>query len=266
MNSVVTIGDIAEVFNGKTPSKNEQRNEGQPILKIKDVTENGEFKGFFESFVDTVFYERNSKKKLCQGDSLILNAAHNADYVGSKQFKACGKVDGVIATGEWLIVRSKPELADSSYVNFWLRSDKAKLRIRDLVKGIHLYPKDVARLEISLPPLKEQKRIAAILNKADAINRKRQQAIDLTDQLLHSVFLDMFGDPVTNPKGWNKKPLITYADVITGYAFQSKQFVKDLNETVQLCRGTNVLTGFLDWSDTKYWPTDKLDGLDLKFI
>ncbi|MCU7849151.1 MAG: restriction endonuclease subunit S [Candidatus Thiodiazotropha sp. (ex Lucinoma kastoroae)] len=48
---------------------------------------------------------------------------------------------------------------------------------------------------ISLPPLEEQKLIAAILDKADALRRKRQQAIDLTDQLLRSVFLDMFGDP-----------------------------------------------------------------------
>ncbi|HCF4246200.1 TPA: restriction endonuclease subunit S, partial [Pseudomonas aeruginosa] len=52
--------------------------------------------------------------------------------------------------------------------------------------------------EIPLPPLSEQKRIAAILDKADAIRRKRQQAIQLADDFLRAVFLDMFGDPVTN--------------------------------------------------------------------
>ena len=56
--------------------------------------------------------------------------------------------------------------------------------------------------EIPLPPLEEQKRIAAILDKADAVRRKRQQAIELADKFLQSVFLDMFGDPVTNPKGF----------------------------------------------------------------
>ncbi|EKO3989420.1 restriction endonuclease subunit S [Vibrio fluvialis] len=60
---------------------------------------------------------------------------------------------------------------------------------------------------IPLPPLDEQKRIAAILDKADAIRQKRKQAIDLADEFLRSVFLDMFGDPVTNPKGWDKKQL-----------------------------------------------------------
>jgi type I restriction enzyme S subunit len=60
---------------------------------------------------------------------------------------------------------------------------------------------------IPLPPLDEQKRIAAILDKADAIRRKRQQAIQLADDFLRSVFLDMFGDPVTNPKGWEVRKL-----------------------------------------------------------
>jgi len=66
--------------------------------------------------------------------------------------------------------------------------------------------------EIPLPPLDEQKRIAAILDKADALRRKRQQAIDLADQFLRSVFLEMFGDPVTNPKGW---PTANFGEVGT---------------------------------------------------
>lgn len=68
------------------------------------------------------------------------------------------------------------------------------------VKGITL---DVLRqLTVPLPPLAEQKRIAAILDKADTIRRKRRQALALADQFLRAVFLDMFGDPVTNSKGW----------------------------------------------------------------
>ena len=69
----------------------------------------------------------------------------------------------------------------------------------------------IKELEIPLPPLDEQKRIAAILDKADAIRRKRQQAIQLADDFLRSVFLDMFGDPVTNPKGF---PMGTIRDFV----------------------------------------------------
>lgn len=64
---------------------------------------------------------------------------------------------------------------------------------------------NIRALQIPLPPLDEQKRIAAILDKADTIRQKRKQAIDLADEFLRSVFLDMFGDPVTNPKGWEVK-------------------------------------------------------------
>jgi len=61
---------------------------------------------------------------------------------------------------------------------------------------------NIRDLQIPLPPLIEQKRIAAILDKADSLRRKNQQAIQLADQFLRAVFLDMFGDPVSNPKGW----------------------------------------------------------------
>jgi len=77
--------------------------------------------------------------------------------------------------------------------------------------------------KIPLPPLNEQKRIAAILDKADSLRRKRQQAIQLADQFLRSVFLDLFGDPVTNPKGWEVCPMSHMAEVITGNTPSRKQ-------------------------------------------
>lgn len=92
---------------------------------------------------------------------------------------------------------------DEKYLYYFLRN----ARLPDDA-GYSRHFKFVKRLKIPLPPLEEQKRIAAILDKADAIRRKRQKAIALTDTLLKSVFLDMFGDPVTNPKGWEVSPLI----------------------------------------------------------
>jgi type I restriction enzyme S subunit len=69
------------------------------------------------------------------------------------------------------------------------------------VKGIT--QAKLAELQIPLPPLAEQKRIAAILDAADALRAKRREALALLDTLLQSTFLEMFGDPVTNPKGWD---------------------------------------------------------------
>ena len=82
--------------------------------------------------------------------------------------------------------------------------------------------------KIPLPPLEEQKRIVAILDKADAIRRKRKEAIRLTEELLRSTFLDMFGDPVTNPKGWQ----VVKLEKILGEPFQNgAYFPKDKYST-----------------------------------
>lgn len=198
----VSLGDYADVFNGKTPSKAEQRDTGHPVLKIRDVDDAGRFRQKYESFVDPDFVARFQNKSVKAGDTLILNAAHNADYVGSKTFFADSEVEGAIATGEWLIVRPHRSALDARFAFHWLTSSTARREIRELVKGIHLYPKDVTRLSIPLPPLEEQKRIAAILDQADELRRKRQRALDRLNQLGQAIFIEMFGEPSTNPMGW----------------------------------------------------------------
>jgi len=100
-----------------------------------------------------------------------------------------------------------------------------------------LSPKQLAVFKIPLPPLSEQKRIAGILDKADAIRRKRQQAIELTEQFLRSTFLDMFGDPVTNPKGWPVGDLGRHLDFLTSgsrgwakyYSPSGARFIRSLD-------------------------------------
>lgn len=65
----------------------------------------------------------------------------------------------------------------------------------------------LTRFQIPLPPLAEQKRIAAILDAADALRAKRREALAQLDTLLQSTFLTLFGDPVTNPMGWPKSTI-----------------------------------------------------------
>lgn len=201
-----TLGDVAEVLNGKTPARMEQRPAGHPVLKIRDVDELGRFRGLFESFVDTPLPETLASRQIRLGDTLILNAAHSAGHVASKVYKAEAAVVGALATGEWMIVRPAPERADPAFMYRWVSSPPIQRRIRALVTGIHLYPRDVAALGLELPPMGEQRRIADVLDRADALRTKRRQALAQLDTLSQSVFLGMFGDPVRNPRRWHKLP------------------------------------------------------------
>ena len=202
-----TLSDVADIFNGKTPSKIEQRSVGFPVLKIKDIDENGQFRGEFESFVDNSLANKFHEKVTKEFDVLLLNAAHNSDYVGSKNCIVTKEFSGSLATGEWSVIRTKYDKAEPKYIYFYINSLYGKREIRSIVKGIHLYPKDLNRLKITIPSVSEQKEIVKILDQADALRQKRKQAIDLLDEYIKSVFLEMFGDPVANPKGWKKVKL-----------------------------------------------------------
>jgi type I restriction enzyme S subunit len=101
-------------------------------------------------------------------------------------------------------------LVDRDYLYLILSSVIFQNTLQTQMKGgiqKHLGHQTISRQEIPLPPLAEQKRIAAILDKADAIRRKRQQAIQLADDFLRAVFVDMFGDPLANSKKWDVEAL-----------------------------------------------------------
>jgi restriction endonuclease S subunit len=74
----------------------------------------------------------------------------------------------------------------------------------------------VKRYKIPLPPIEEQRRIADILNRADAIRRKRQEAIRMTEELLRSAFLETFGDPTSNSKDWQLRRLGELVEIVSG--------------------------------------------------
>ncbi|MBC8176636.1 MAG: restriction endonuclease subunit S [Deltaproteobacteria bacterium] len=113
----------------------------------------------------------------------------------------------------------------------------------------------VSRVEIPLPSLPEQKRIAAILDKADAIRRKRQQAIKLADEFLRSVFLDMFGDPASNPKGW---PLGSIRELISEAKYGTSKKASDATGKYPVLRMNNIAySGEMDFTDLKYIDLEK---------
>jgi len=100
---------------------------------------------------------------------------------------------------------------------------------------------NISACPIPLPPLSEQKRIAAILDKADDIRRKQQQALDETDGLIAAAFREDFGDPVTNSRSWPTTPLTCYGKVTTGNT-PSRDVAGYYGDAIEWIKSDNINT------------------------
>lgn len=113
-------------------------------------------------------------------------------------------------------LRANPKCCDSEYLFYcllWWHLSGVTVSYQKQTTGIrNLEVKRYLELNIPVPPLSEQCRIADILKRADGIRRLRKQAQNTTHQLIPALFIEMFGDPAKNPKGWN---VVTFSDVGT---------------------------------------------------
>lgn len=110
----------------------------------------------------------------------------------------------MIASGEWIVFRSNK--VDPAYLRHVLVSDPFHAQFMQTVSGVggsllRARPAQVAKINVPIPHLSEQRRIAAILDQADALRAKRREALAQLDSLSQSIFMEMFGNPVTSPKG-----------------------------------------------------------------
>ncbi|QMV16904.1 restriction endonuclease subunit S [Vibrio spartinae] len=127
------------------------------------------------------------------------------------------------------VLEPKTKKLDKKFLFYYLK----QLRIESAGYSRHF--KFLKETYVPVPPLAEQKRIAAILDKADAIRQKRQQTIKLADEFLRSVFLEMFGDPVTNPKGWEVCELSSCLDFLTsGSRGWAKYYVEEGSKFIRI--------------------------------
>ncbi|MUK68988.1 restriction endonuclease subunit S [Aliivibrio fischeri] len=196
---------------------------------------------------------KRQEQMLIEGD-ILMSSANSWELVGKSSYvENLGYIS--TAGGFISIVRAKKDMIYPRYLFHWIMDPKNQHNIRYCGrKTTNISNLDVSRfkeLQIPLPPLEEQKRIAAILDKADVIRQKRKQAIELADEFLRSVFLDMFGDPVSNPKGWEVKSLsalIMKGDKINYGIVQPGDHVED---GIPIVRVGDIKDGSIDKSKLK---------------
>lgn len=116
----------------------------------------------------------------------------------------------LLASSEWIVIRNH-EL-DSDYLKWYFSSPFFRELMTSQVAGIggsltRAQPKQVAKYPVPIVKVGEQRKIAAVLDKVSDLIAKRRQQIDKLDELVTARFVEMFGDPVSNPKGWQLVPL-----------------------------------------------------------
>ena len=216
------------------PTRGLYQERGVPYLLARHVKSNRlTFDG--KTFVTHEFNQKNKKSILKTGDVLLVQSGHigeSAVVTPEHEGHNCHAM---------IVISPKEDKLDGKFLSWYFSSHTGRSAFRRIQTGItieHLNCRDVKEIEIPLPPLEEQRRIAAILDKADAVRHKRQEVIALTEELLRSAFLEMFGDPVTNPKGWDVIPLGDISKVKGGLQVTSKR--KDHPLEVPYLRVANV--------------------------
>ena len=211
----VFVEDVAKIVTkGTTPTSIgfSFSKEGIPFLRVNNI-QDGKINLGDVLFIDSKTDQALARSRILKKDVIISIAG----TIG-KTAVIPANAPAMNCNQALAIIRLHNNV-DPYYFNHWLNTgdafrqitgSKVTATISNLSLGC------IKKLKIPLPPIDEQRRIAAILDQADAIRRKRQQAIALTDELLRSTFLEMFGDPVINPKGWEVLQLGSLIKIASG--------------------------------------------------
>lgn len=200
------LDELCDIRSGGTPPRSSSANYGGnfPWAKIDDLNVESGVVSSTKEYITEIGLQ-SIRGRLFEPGTLLF-----------AMYGSVGKMAwaGVrLATNQAILGISvlEPQKLAPSYLKHWLASKQADFdRDANGVTQKNLSAGYIRDLEIELPPIEEQQRIAAILDKADSLRRKRQEAIRLADQLLPAVFIEMFG----SPDGPSKWPQASVADMV----------------------------------------------------
>ena len=254
---VTTVGDVSEQVRGVSYAKSEASDVLQPgyspILRANNICENGLL---LDDLVFVPDAKISQKQRIAPNDVIVAASSGSLSVVGKTAQAREGFEGGFGAFCK--VLRPRPAV-DPHYFGHYFRTSLYRHVISRLAAGANinnLRNEHLDNLSIPLPPLARQKRIAGILDAADALRAKRREALAQLDTLPQSTFLDMFGDPVTNPMGWEVQRLADVFWLQEGPGVRNWQFKES---GIKLLNVSNILkSGELDLSKTdRHLSTDE---------
>jgi len=185
----------------------------------------------------------------------VLVAKITPCFENGKIAQAITDTEVAYGSTEFHVVRAKPDTAHQRYLFHYLRQQSVRSageRRMTGSAGQRRVPEAFLReLKVPLPPLDEQRRIAGILDAADEVRAKRHESLALLDSLTEAIFLDMFGDPVVNDRGWDESDRLgEVADVGSGIT-KGRKLRGQATRSVPYLAVANVQAGFLRLDSVK---------------
>ena len=240
---MVELGKVAKVISGATPKRNVPKYWGGNINWVTPKDLSGLKTKYFDIIPEGITEEglKSCSTTLLPPNSVLLSSRAPIGLLAITKFDLCTN------QGFKSIVPS-PKL-DSSFLYYFLKTNVRKLNhlgrgatFKEISKGT------VESLKIPLPPLPIQKEIASVLDKASAVCRHTAGQLAELDKLEEAVFLEMFGDPVRNERGWEKKELgslsLKFSDGPFGSNLKTSHYME---EGIRVIRLTNIGVGeFVD--------------------
>ena len=246
------LKDICTIQIGKTPSRHESdywRDGTHAWLSIADMNQGRYLNNTKECITDLGV--KASNIKLIPKNTLVLSYKLSIGKVGITQKP--------MYTNE--AIASLTELDSQVDINYlyWALQHIDLLENADrAAMGKTLNKAKLSEVKIPLPPLAEQRRIASILDQADELRQKRQQAIEKLDQLLQATFIDMFGDPVDNLKELETVALLDLCKKVTDGTHQSPKWT---TKGIPFLFISNIVDGEIDYSSQKFIDQATYDSL-----
>ncbi|MEE7372462.1 restriction endonuclease subunit S [Escherichia coli O7:H6] len=241
---MISLGELVDIKGGGTPDKNnsEYWNGDIPWASVKDFKKN-----VLDSTLDsiTLLGVRNSATSVIPAGNIIVPTRMALGKV------AINTIDLAINQDLKALFIKDNDVVDRNYLFRWLESQSSLIESEGkgaTVKGITL--PFLKGLNVPIPPINEQKRIAAILGKAEDIRQKREQAIKLADDFLRAKFLEMFGIPANNIHRFPKGTIRDLVDSVN-YGTSAKASI-DSGEYPILRMGNITYQGRWDFTDLKY--------------
>ena len=205
------IGELGEIFTGNTPSKkNNEFYESEDIMFIKpDIL----------SFNITIIKQANEylsekareKARIIPKGSLLVSCIGNIGKLGIN-------IEEVAFNQQINAIVHNSKISSSKYLAYLLRYNQKKLEFIANAPVVPIINKSqFSNFELLIhEELEVQSKIVEILDKAQELINKRKEQIAALDELVKSKFIEMFGDPVSNPMNWDKKRLADECNIITG--------------------------------------------------